>query len=346
MTRVPELYVTNFNRNFTGVSATIAGVVAAQHYDLQLVGEALPGLAAPVSKREAVAMSKRPPEGRDFAIWHVRRNTEMRGGIWARDILRRPIKLVFTSAAQRRHSAFPRLLISKMDAVIATTDRAAEFVPHVKAVVPHGVDTVRFAPALDRAAAWADLGYGGARGVACVGRVRAEKGTDRFVEAMLEVLPKVPDVTALVIGKAGSKDQAFLDGLKAKVIAAGLAERLLFVGEISSDEMPKVMQALSVLVPLPRYEGYGMTPLEAMASGTPFVASDAGYFRTFSAQGTAGLVVEHEDAGAVLAELLEDADRLAQMQNAARRVAVEAHSIEAEAAGIAQVYEALWSEGR
>ncbi len=342
---MPELYVTNFNRNFTGVSATIAGVVAAQEYDLALVGEALPGVAAPVSKRQALAMCRAAPEGRAFSIWHVRRNTEMRAGIWARDVLRRPVKLVFTSAAQRRHSAFPRWLISKMDAVIATTDKAAEFVPHVRAVVPHGVDTARFAPSSDRDAAWSALGYGGARGVACVGRIRPEKGTDRFVDTMLEVLPNVPDVTALVIGKAGSGDQAFLAGLKAKVAEAGLAERLLFVGEIDGAAMPAVMRALSLLVPLPRYEGYGMTPLEAMASATPFVASDAGYFRAFSAQGKAGLVVEPENAAQEVSVLLSSPERLAEMSASARRVACDSYGIETEAAGIARVYEELWSAG-
>jgi len=154
---LPELIVTNFNRNFTGVSATAAGVVRAQteRYDLVLAGHPLPGCPAPVSPARATRLSGRPPDGRDFTIWHVRRNPEMRAAIWARDVLRLPIKIVFTSAAQRRHSAYPRWLISRMDAVIATTESAAGFVPNVRATVPHGVDTNRIRPARDRAAAWA-----------------------------------------------------------------------------------------------------------------------------------------------------------------------------------------------
>ncbi|MEM7470375.1 MAG: glycosyltransferase family 4 protein [Pseudomonadota bacterium] len=345
MTRPPELYVTNFNRNFTGVSATIAGVVSAQSYDLRLVGAALPGCPAPIRREEAVKMSAHAPQGRPFSIWHVRRNTEMRAGIWARDVLRRPIKLVFTSAAQRRHSAFPRWLISRMDAVIATTDEAASFVPHVRAVVPHGVDTERFYPSDNRAAAWSRLGYGGVRGVASVGRIRAEKGTDRFVEAMLRVLPEHPDVTALVIGRASSRDQGFLDGLKQKVAAAGLSERLLFVGELDGKKMPEVMRALSLLVPLPRYEGYGMTPLEGIASGVPFVASDTGYFSAFSSQGRAGLVVDPEMAHETVSDLFANPDKLDALSKDARRIACDSYSIQSEAEGISQVYEALWAKG-
>ncbi len=159
----PKLFVTNFNKNFTGVSATTANVVRVQakRYDVSLVGHPLPGCPPPVSLHDARSAS------RQGAIWHVRRNTEMRAALWTRDVLRLPIKIVFTSAAQRRHSAFPRWLISRMDAVIATTDKAAGFVPHVRAVVPHGVDTGLFQPAKNRAQAWAALGYGGPDGSEC-----------------------------------------------------------------------------------------------------------------------------------------------------------------------------------
>ena len=136
-----ELIVTNFNKNFTGVSATTAGVIRQQtgRYDMALAGVGLPGCPQPITKREAFNLSRTSPPGRPFLIWHVRRNTEMRAALWARDALRRPVKIVFTSAAIRRHSSFPRWLISRMDAVIATTDAAASFVPHVRGVVPHGV---------------------------------------------------------------------------------------------------------------------------------------------------------------------------------------------------------------
>ena len=290
---MPELYVTNYNPHFTGVSATAATVIRQQlgRYDLALVGHPLPGCPAPLSRSDAHQMSRYAPSDKPFAIWHVRRNPEMRSAIWLRDIRRAPIKIVFTSAAQRLHSAYPRWLISRMDAVIATTDKAAEYVPHVRAVVPHGVDTDVFHPADNRAAAWVALGYGGTHGIATIGRIRPEKGTDVFVDAMVHLLPQHPGKVALVIGRAGGKFEPFLRGLKAKVIAAGLADRHLFVGEIPATDLPPLMRALSLVVQLPRYEGYGMVPLEALASGVPFVGSDAGYYRKFSDTGRVGSIV-------------------------------------------------------
>jgi mannosyltransferase len=345
---VPEVFVTNFNKNFTGVSATTAGVVAVQNdqLDMHLVGVPLPNCPLPISKTEAISMSRLPPENLPFSIWHVRRNTEMRTAIWARDILKRPIKIVFTSAAQRRHSAYPRWLISKMDAIIATTSEAASYVDNVRAVVPHGVATQRFAVAESRTDAWKSLGYGGELGVACVGRVRPEKGTDVFVDAMLEVLPRHPKMRALIIGKTSREFQGFQQKLQQKIDDAKLTKRLIFAGETDAKSMPETMAALSLLVALPRYEGYGMTPLEGLSCGTPFVASRTGYFEKFSNNGKCGTIVEIGDvAGAVSA--IEDwflDDKLSATAPLARKFVEENHSIQNEVAGIHQVYQQLWDE--
>jgi mannosyltransferase len=343
-----DLYVTNYNPNFTGVSATAANVVRqqAQTHDLALVGHPLPGCPAPLTRSAAHQGSRQAPTGKPFAIWHVRRNPEMRSALWLRDVRRAPVRIVFTSAAQRLHSAYPRWLIRRMDAVIATTDKAAQFVPHVRAVVPHGVDTDVFTPAPDRAAAWAALGYGGTEGIASVGRIRPEKGTDVFVEAMLRLLPQRPGAVALVVGRAGGKHDRFLDDLKQKVAAAGLADRLLFVGEVPPGDLPALMRALSLVVQMPRYEGYGMVPLEGLASGVPFVGSDCGYYRSFSAGGEVGTIVPLEDASAAAEaarQLLEEGQ--SRRSEAARQIATDRFSAKAEADGIEAVYQQLWAAG-
>ncbi|MBC7284590.1 glycosyltransferase family 4 protein [Hoeflea sp.] len=341
------LFVLNQHRNFTGVTATAAAVTRHQldRYDVRIVGRPLPGCPEPISFWQAVRASREKPSGKPFHIWHVRRNPEMRAGIFARDILRLPVRLVFTSAAQRRHSALPRWLIARMDAVIATTPEAAKFVPGVRAVAPHGVDTERFHPAPSRSEAWAGSGYPGTAGIAAIGRIRPEKGTDRFVAAMIEALPRLPGSTALVIGKAAPEHASFLAGLKAQVAAAGLEQRILFPGEIGPDAMPGLVRGLSLLVALPRYEGYGVTPLEAMASGVPFVSSDAGWFKEFSGGGAAGLVIpggEPKPAAQQIVALLSDAGRHATMAEAARARAINRFSVAAEAEAINAVYEELW----
>jgi len=345
-----ELFVTNFNKNFTGVSATAANVIRqqAKHHDIRLVGYPLPGCPDPITLKQARRLCKRPPQGRDFAIWHVRRNPEMRAAIWSRDVLKLPLRIVFTSAAQRLHSTYPRWLIRQMDAIVATTDIAAHYVTKVRAVVPHGVDTDLFTPTQDRTAAWSSLGHGGDRGIATIGRIRPEKGTDAFVDAMLQLLPKLPQAKALVIGRAGREHHKFLTDLQSRIAAAKLSDRILFPGEVPATELPHLMRGLSLVMQLPRYEGYGMVPLEGMASGVPFVGSQAGYYEAFSAQGKTGAIVPvaaAEQAANAALSILTDPTRHASMSKDAREIAVHSFSSVTEAQGIEAVYQDLW-QGR
>ncbi len=346
-----ELVVTNLNRRFTGVSSTTARLVPhhATRYDLALAGHALPGCPAPVSLARARALTAQPPPGRPFAIWHVRRNSEMRAALWARDVLRLPIRIVFTTAGTHRHSALPRWLMGRMDALIATSDAAAQGKPHLRAVVSHGVDCDLWHPADNRAVAWAATGFPGRRGIAAVGRIRPSKGTDRFVEVMCRLLPRHADVTALILGQARPQDRRFLQRLKDRVAGAGLTKRILFPGEVAAPNMPALVRACSVLVPLPRYEPYGMTPLEGMASGVPFVGSPTGAFARFAGAQEAGIVVSEDalvpQAEAALDTLLSDSARLAAISVAARARAVREFSVLREAEGVAAIYEALWAEG-
>jgi mannosyltransferase len=348
MTDNIDLFVTNYNKNFTGVSATTANVLLkqAQTYNLRLVGCSLPECPKPVSRATAYYLAKAKPKNKLFSIWHVRRNNEMRDAIIARDILRLPIKIVFTSAAQRQHSLVPRWLISKMDTVIATTELAASYVPNVGAIIPHGVNTEKFRPSNNLRDAWKKTGYPGVKGIATIGRIRKEKGTDFFVDSMIRILPNMKDLTALIIGKAGDKDKSFLENLKSKVNTAGLNDRIIFTGEISAEKLPSIFRSLSLLVALPRYEGFGMTPLEGMASGVPFVASSTGYFKEFSDQGRCGKVVPVGDLNSAIECItlfLTEEEYRNEVSIRGRKAANETYSISNEAQLIGDVYKQLWS---
>ena len=71
----------------------------------------------------------------------------------------------------------------------------------------HGVDTDAYAPPADRAAAFAEAKLPGRYAIGCFGRVRAQKGTDVFVEAMCRLLPRYPDFTAIIVGAVVPEQQ-------------------------------------------------------------------------------------------------------------------------------------------
>ncbi len=353
----PEVIVCNIKKRFTGVSGTINALVPVQARMLNVgyLGNPIPGATLAQTQSpdlfkwlkfsEAVRLSfKRLPDGRK-RIWHVRRDPEMLLAILLRDVLRLPIALVFTSAAKHRHSWFPRWLISRMDSVVSTTPEAASFVPNTTRVVPHGISLERFAPPQDKLSAWAEAKLPGRYGIGGFGRVRPDKGSDLFVEAMLKVLPQFPDFCAVIAGLAQPQHQHFQDRLMQRVRDHGLQDRIRFLGEIPPDQVAQWYRRVLITVACPRYEPFGLTPLEGMACGCAVVASDTGAFRTIVDEGVTGHVVPTEDVEALasrLADLMQDPPRTAAMGQQGRQRVERSFSVEREAEGIAAVYDRVW----
>ena len=123
-----------------------------------------------------------------------------------------------------------------MDAVVATSAAGAAYLERPAQVIHHGIDLDRFAPVTDRAALRARLGLPpDAVLTGCFGRIRAQKGTGDFVEAMLRRLPDHPRELALVMGRATAAHAGYLDALRARVAEAGLAHRIRFLPEVPAD---------------------------------------------------------------------------------------------------------------
>ncbi|WP_332873762.1 glycosyltransferase family 4 protein [Aurantimonas marina] len=335
----------NFKRRLSGVTSTIVQLVPLQARSLGIttLGPGLPSHLPKLRLRDLPRLWSRPA-GRPFRIWHARRNVEMLAGIALRDVLRMPIRLVFTSAAQRHHSGWTRGLIRRMDAVIATSGRSAGYLTVPAEIILHGIDLDRFRPAPSRDAQKAALGLAGRRLIGCSGRIRHQKGTDLFIDAMIALLPRYPEWTAIITGRATAEHADFDAELRTRVEAAGLAERIRFLGEVA--DVRPWFQAFDLYVAPPRNEGFGLTPLEAMASGAPVVASDAGAFREMIVEGTTGRIVPVDDVPALTAAIetyLADPDALPRAGAAALAHVRQKFPLAREAAEIQRVYERLWS---
>ncbi|NBT00369.1 MAG: glycosyltransferase family 1 protein [Betaproteobacteria bacterium] len=356
----PEIIVCNIKRRFTGVSGTVNALIPVQARQVSVgyLGTSIPGIAIAQAKSpqrfarlsfiDALWLSCRYlPDGRK-RIWHLRRDHEMLLAILLRDLFRLPINLVFTSAAKHRHSWFPRWLISRMDGVISTTPEAAAFVPNTLRVVPHGISLERFEPPADKAQAWSSSALPGRYGIGVFGRVRPDKGSDLFVEAMLRVLPQFPDFYAVIAGLTQPQHQAFQRELQARIDARGLSERIRFLGEIPPDQVGQWYRRVLITVACPRYEPFGLTPLEGMASGCAVVASDTGAFRSMVDEGVTGYVVPTEDVDGLaerLSNLMRDPVRAIEMGQRGRQRVQAMFSVEQEAEGISAVYKQIWQQG-
>ncbi|MBS7541758.1 glycosyltransferase family 4 protein [Ancylobacter oerskovii] len=346
-----EAVAPNLKRRLSGVTSTLERVVPVQARSLRIAALG-PKLAAGVPRISWTDLRHfwRPPPGRPARIWHARRNIEMLTGLILRDLLRMKLRLVFTSASQRHHTGWTRFLISRMDAVISTSAKTATYLRRPSTVIHHGIDADMFRPPESRASARAALGLPDLTLIGCFGRIRAQKGTDVFVEALIRLLPDHPGWGGVVLGRALAKDAGFLDDLKAKVAAAGLQDRLLFPSEVETSATPDWYRALDLYVAPQRWEGFGVTPIEAMACGVPVIATRVGAFEELVKEGVTGALVPPGDieamTAALRAHLALDDDARAAMAARARAHAVSTFSLEREAAKINAVYEAVWDVAR
>jgi mannosyltransferase len=273
-------------------------------------------------------------------IWHARRNNEMIAGVLLR-FLGWPLKLVFTSAAQRHHTWITRWLIRRMDAIIATSEISKSFLKVPATVVMHGVDTDVYAPPADRAAAFAEAGLPGRYAIGCFGRVRAQKGSDVFVDAMCRLLPRYPDFTAVMVGAITPEQAAFADDLRTRIDAAGLKSRIVMTGELPIGEVPGWYRRLTIYAFTSRNEGFGLT---LMAAGAALVASRAGAAEFVVEDGVTGVLTPPGDVDALVAALeplMRDPAAAAAMGERGRARVLEQFSLDAEAAAIARVYRTL-----
>ncbi|MDQ7776011.1 glycosyltransferase family 4 protein [Paracoccus aminovorans] len=337
-----EVVAPNLKRRLSGVTATVVRLIPVQARMIGIVATG-PGLP-PELPHIPLGRAATLPRDR-WRVWHARRNTEMALGLILRRVLRRKYKLLFTSAAQRQHTGFTRWLIRQQDALIATSPQAASYLERPATVILHGVDLAVFHPAPDRAALRADLGFAPEDIViGCFGRVRAQKGVDLLVEAALRLFPTRPRARLIFTGRVTADNQTFTAELQSRIAAAGLSDRIRFLGEVPWAQVVRNYQAIDLFAAPARWEGFGLTPLEAAACGVPTVAARVGAYETLIRDGETGSLVAREDVDALtdaLARWLDDDAGRRAAGNAARTHVAANHAIEGEARAIVEVYRRL-----
>lgn len=335
-----QLIVTNLHWRYSGVTATnrmVAPKLAKMFRAVWFGSDAPDGMARMRAVDLAKLWLRRTP-----LIWHARRNNEMIVGVLLK-ALGWPLKLVFTSAAQRHHTWITRWLIGRMDAIIATSEISASFLKRKATVVTHGVDTNRYAPPPDRAAAFAEAGLPGRYAIGCFGRVRAQKGTDLFVDAMCKLLPQYPDFTAVIVGAITPDQTVFAEGLKTKIAAAELQSRIVILGELPIEDVQRWYQRLTIYAFTSRNEGFGLTLIEAMSVGAALVATRAGAAELVVSKDTGVLVPtnDSEALAAAMEPLMRDPSAAKAVGERGRARIEKEFSLDVEANGIAAVYRAL-----
>ena len=342
---LPDVIVANLHRRFTGVSATIRSLVPVQrqHVEIGVVDSAGLGLGGEWTFQRLAIAGFRRSRTSSFRVWHARRLSEMLVGVILRDVLRQRWKLVFTAASKRRPSGVQSFLINRMDAVIAASPFSASLQNWYSKIIFHGVDCELFHPPAKREGQGNGVRFGGKRVVGLVARIREQKGSDMFVNAMVEVLPKHPDCVAVLVGSCRPEHEEFKASLISSAETAGLSNRVKFVDQMDQTDLAEVYGEMEICVACARHEGFGLTPLEAFACGIPVIATKTGAWPDLVDE-EVGALIDVGDTAALAQELhrlLSDPKLTRSMGMAARERVVERHSIEKEASAIVEVYRRL-----
>ncbi len=215
--------------------------------------------------------------------------------------------------------AIERRLLRDVDMTVAATslDRD-QMVQHYAAdparirVIPAGVDTELFRPR-DQAAARADLGLPADQTLLlCVGRMEPLKGIDALVRALALRHNRLPHLRstlgALLVGGAPEDTPTGWNGEQRRLAALrdeqGVAQAVIFAGAQPHARLRDYYAAADIFVMPSHYESFGLAALEAMACGTPVVASGVGGLTTIIEHNHSGLLAPPDDPPA-LADQIE-----------------------------------------
>jgi phosphatidylinositol alpha-mannosyltransferase len=254
----------------------------------------------------------------EFDVLHVHEPLSPSVSILSCWAARGPIVATWHSSLDRSRIlsagfAIGQTALEKVSARIAVSEAARQtLVEHMggdAVLIPNGVDCSAFGHAAPLPG-WP--GEGGS--LFFIGRLDEQrKGLAVLLEALPAIAAVHPGVRLLV---AGPGDEADMRAL----VDDSVSERVTYLGLVSEEDKTRAFVSADVYVaPNTGGESFGIVLLEAMASGTPVLASDIEAFRRVVAEGRAGATFENEDP----ADLARAASRLLSDAEERRRLSAE-----------------------
>ena len=212
-------------------------------------------------------------------------------------------------------------------------------------VIPNAVNPDKFAlggeadPALQQ-----QLGLQGSRVLGFIGSFYAYEGLPMLLQALPKIRQQHDDIKVLLVG-GGPQDEA----LKQQVKALGIEDYVVFTGRVPHDQVNRYYDLIDILV-YPRLSMRltelvtPLKPLEAMAQGRLFVASDVGGHHELIKDGVTGRLFKADDVDALTAtvvDLLDNQAQWPQLKQNGRKFVEEERNWRVSVGRYAFVYESL-----
>jgi len=249
-----------------------------------------------------------------------------------------------------KHRVGYRALAPMFDKVLAVSEEVRHFsiahdrlAPAKVSTLYNAVDLTRVPGTIDKGEILARLGVRGASQViASVGNIRRVKGFDVLVRAAAVVCREFPKAIFVVAGGQDPAEPHCLRDLEKLCAELGMASNVKFLGSLENP-LPLV-KASDAFCLLSRSEGFSNALLEAMACGTPCVATRTGGNPEALDDGHSGFLVDsddHESAAAQLCRLLRDKELAQRMGDRGRDAIGERFTNEVVIAKLIGIYDEL-----
>jgi phosphatidyl-myo-inositol dimannoside synthase len=274
------------------------------------------------------------PVGYAVALAHMRRGTPFLLYVNGSDLLREQQNL-----ANVRKKFGARRIFERASGIVATSawvaEIAAELIEqlHIRNAPPIGAfdlgtDPVFFNPAKNSGRLRENWGIVSDPLLLTVARVIPHKGQDVAIRAVAALREEFPNLRYAIVGVGPDEDR-----LRRLARDLKIADKVIFAGALRDDGIAEAYATSTIYVGLSRVEevifaeGFGISFLEAAASGLPSIAGDSGGVRSAVRDGVSGIVVPPTDLTSVVGairDLLSHPDKRATM-GAHGRSLVETH---------------------
>jgi phosphatidylinositol alpha-mannosyltransferase len=195
--------------------------------------------------------------------------------------------------------AYSRFIIKpwwdRIDGRIAVSRAALKLIGRYFAdryrIIPNGIDYPHFASEVPPLPKYMDH----KRNILFVGRQEKRKGLPYLLEAYARLKRERPDIRLIVVGPDGGMRPAC-----ERYVRQQKLEDVVFTGLVPYKELPRYYKTADIYcAPNTGHESFGIVLLEAMAAGTPIIASDIGGFADLLEVGVEGMLVPPRDAAAL-----------------------------------------------
>jgi phosphatidylinositol alpha-1,6-mannosyltransferase len=215
--------------------------------------------------------------------------------------------------------------------------------------VPLGTDPQLFKPQVPSDQIRNRYGLLGRRWLLSVARLTHHKGVDLVIRALARLKGRYPRLGYIVVGSGEE-----LPRLQSLAGELGVADRVLFLTDVSDDDLPAIYNSAELYLGLSRQldervEGFGISLLEAGASGIPAVAARTGGIPEAVHDGETGLLVNPEDPAEVdkaIMTLLDDPPLARRLGASARQAVASYYNWDRVTAELAQLGHEYGRSGR